>query len=143
MLDRLNARNIETLRAVARVIIPPGGSLPPGADETDVAGRLAAEIATWPPRVRRQVKAMLTAVDALPLTTYRARFLALDEQARARFLEEQYHARSARRRLLASFLKQLCFSAYLADPGVEAAIGYTYTCLRPIDGARPTGQAHH
>lgn len=142
----LSRRNRDTLAAAARVLIPPGGSIPWGADDVDVAGRLARDVDGWPPRVRRQIRLFLTAFEFLPLASGRRHtFSRLSPDEQGDFLEKTYHHRSASRRLLVTLLKQMCFVTYLSVPDVEEAIGYRYECQRPRAGvsADPKEQIHH
>jgi hypothetical protein len=141
----LSKRNRETLRAMARVLIPPGGQVPPGADDLDIAGQIADAIDTWSPGVRREVGWMLRAIEWLPVPRHRRRFSKLKPERQHAFLEANYHSPRTARRFMVSSIKQLCFAVYLSQRQVEAVVGYRYECLRPRDGmdAAPAQQVHH
>lgn len=140
---KLSRRNRATLEAVARILIPPGGAIPPGADELGVARRVADDIDSWSPRVRRQLRGFLTAFEYLPVVSNERRpFTRLAPDRQRAFLEATYRHKHAPRRLMVTALKQLCYMAYLSFPEVEDAVGYRYECVRPR--AEASGeQVHH
>ncbi len=127
----------------ARVFVPAGGALPWGADDLRLAERIAAAVEDWPPHVRLRVRAMLDALELLPLRLGRRRTLSrLGPHDAHEALNAAWHHRSAPVRMLAGFAKQLCYTFYLSTPEVEETVGYTYACLKPRDGVEPGAQVH-
>lgn len=146
MFDALTSRNRGTLEAAARIFVPPGGAIEPGADDVDLADRILDEVAGYPKRVRRQIRLFLTAFELLPFVSgHRRRFSRLAAADQAAFLEANYRHPWAIRRQITTLMKQLCLTAYLQIPEVEEAVGYRYECQRPREGveAHPGEQVHH
>jgi hypothetical protein len=140
---RLSRRNVATLEAAARVLVPPGGIIEPGADELRLVDAIVADVASWPPRVRSRIKMLLVAVEMLPFASGQRRsFRALDPDVQKKVLERNGHHSFALRRLVVSRLKQLVLTAYLCTPEVEEAVGYRYECARPRAGVIGE-QTHH
>lgn len=146
MFDTLTPRNRETLEAAARIFVPPGGAIEPGADDLRLADRICDEVADYPRRVRRQVRLFLTVFEVLPfLSGLRRTFVGLDPDRQAAFLEANYRHPWAIRRQITTLMKQLCLTTYLQVPEVEAAVGYRYECERSREDvdADPIEQVHH
>jgi len=138
----LGKRQLTTLRQVAEALLPAGGRLP-GADDTDVAGRLASFVgglAAWSASGGRAMGAMLIAWELSPLLSrYRRPFGRLSPAERQAYLKACLQGRRGQRRALALWLKSLCLMAYCSHPRVEEAIGFTGSCLDegpPQDGPR-------
>lgn len=146
MFETLTSRNRATLEAAARIFVPPGGQIEPGADDVGLVDRILDEVAEYPKRVRRQIRLFLTVFEYLPFASGHPRpFTRLDPHAQEAVLEANYHHPWAIRRQITSLMKQLCYTAYLQIPEVEAAVGYRYECERPREAvdADPEEQIHH
>lgn len=146
MSNTLGPRQQETLAAAARILVPVGGSLELGADDLQLARKIADEVATYPRFARRQVKLLLFAVQHYPLISgYSRRFRRLPSDKQAEFLDRMaHHKRSALRRLVLAYIKQMVYGMYVSQPEVEAAVGYRYECARPRGhAAAPEDQIHH
>jgi hypothetical protein len=143
-LGVLSRRAKKTLAAVARTLVPPGGSIAAGADELGLVDDLVAEVNGYPRRARRRMRLLLFATEYLPLVSGHARrFSALGAEQRLSVLEYNgRHRRSPLRRLIVSYLKQLVYSAYISHPVVEDAVGYRYECARPREGIEGE-RVHH
>lgn len=142
----LSRRNRGTLAAVARVLIPSGGPVPPGADDLDLPRKIADDVDNYPRFGHRQIRLLLFAIEHYPLISgHVRRFSRLPPEKQATFLDTTaHHKRSALRRLVVSYLKQLCYGMYVSEPDVEAAVGYRYECARPMAmRAAPEDQIHH
>ena len=143
----LNRREQATLAAVARTLVPPGASIPQGADELGLIDALYEEVDGYPKRARRRIWLLLLATEYLPLVSghvRRFRRLAPDKQHGV--LERNgRHKRSPLRRLIVSLLKQVVYSAYISLPDVEAVVAYRYECLLPRAGITVTEgeRVHH
>lgn len=134
----LHAGQLATLAAVADAIIPRGGAFPLGAADVGVASRLNRYLAAFNPATRRQVGLLLAAWEFSPLLSRHLKpFSRLSAAERERFVEEAARSRYPWRRIPITILKQLCGFAYGAASAVEAAFGYTGTCLH--DGAAASG----
>lgn len=144
----LSRRERRTLAAVTRVLVPEGTAVGPSADDVGLVEKVTAEVEGYPPIARRRIRLLLLAIEFLPLVDgpRRRPFSALEPKQQRQVLSRTgRHRRSALRRLVVSYLKQLVYAAYIAQPEVEQAIGYTYACLRPRAGieAGPQEQIHH
>lgn len=129
----LHAGQLATLAAVADAIIPRGGAFPLGAADVGVAGRLDRYLNAFSPATRRQVALLLAAWDLSPLVSrYLRPFSRLSAAERERFVEEAALSRYPWRRIPITALKQLCGLTFGAAPEVEAAFGFTGTCLHDI-----------
>ena len=135
----LDNREQAALAAVAEAIIP-GGNGFPSATDVAVASRLAAYLAAFSPATQRQIRWLLAAWELAPLLSrQRARFSHLDLATRERLVEAAAHSRYPWRRIPLTLLKQLCGLAYGAVPEVEAAFGFTHSCVQetpPLSGPR-------
>ncbi len=126
----LSRRQRSSLSALADALLPHGHGLP-GATEVDVAARLDDRVASWHPRLRRFVQALVTSWEVAPLLSRHLRpFSALDPADAAAWTSSAYRSRVAARRLQVAALKQLVFLEWASAPQVEAALRYDYRCLR-------------
>jgi hypothetical protein len=129
-----------TLAAAARTFVPAGGTVPQSADDLGLVDELYAEVDNYPPRAFRRTRLLLFATEYLPLVSGKTRpFSKLDDTDRLDVLERNArHKRSPLRRLIVSYMKQLVYSAYISQPPVEDAVGYSGECLRR-DSAERSG----
>jgi hypothetical protein len=132
----LGRRAKGTLAAVARVLVPPGGAIPQGADELGLVRTLYEEVDSYPRRALRRTRLLLFATEYLPLVSGKARrFSKLSAEDATDVLERNgRHPRSPLRRLIVSYLKQLVYSNYISQAPVEEAVGYLYGCAKPRTG---------
>jgi choline dehydrogenase-like flavoprotein len=135
----LHTGQLATLAALADAVIPRGGSFP-GASEVGVAGRLDRYLAAFSPAMRRRIRLLLAACEYTPLASRHLKpFSRLRPAARQEFVAEAATSRYPWRRIPVTILMQLCGLAYGAAPEVEAAFGFTHSCLDerpPQPGAR-------
>jgi hypothetical protein len=128
-------------------MVPPGGAVEAGADDLDLARKIADDVDTYPRFAHNQIRLLLFAIEHYPLIGgHRRRFSRLSADDQAAFLEKAGHQkRSALRRLVVSYLKQLVLGMYVSQPEVETAVGYRYECAKPLAGieAEPREQIHH
>src|SRR5436309_11494521 len=136
----LSDAELNTLRAVAEALIPPGGRFPLGAGDVGTAERAGRYLAGMAPETQRQVRLLLRAWEAAPLASrHLRRFSRLAPAARDEWVERCLASRLPWRRVPLLLLKTLCLSAFCADPRVEAALGYGPQCLAgraPATGPR-------
>lgn len=124
----------ESLRALAEILIPPGGTLELGAQGAGVATR----IATWMERAslptQRRFRFLVRAWDLGPVFArgFRKPFHRLDPDKQQEWVDATHHSKRLDRRMPITFLKQLVYLAYASSPDVERMIGYDYTCR--LDG---------
>lgn len=139
----LGRRRRRTLAAVARVLVPAGGSVPQGADDLGLVEALYTEVDGYPRRALRRTRLLLFATEYLPLASGRMRrFSRLAPEEQTAVLERNgRHRRSPLRRLIVSYLKQLVYSNYISQPAIEDTVGYRYECVKPRDGM--TGDRTH
>lgn len=143
----LKPRHRRTLATVARTLVPPGGPVPAGADEIGLVEALLREVDGYPPRAQRRTKLLLTAAEYMPFAT--RRFAPLSrlkpEDAQAVLERNGRHPRSALRRLVVSYLKQVTYAAYISLPELEELVGYDYACLAPLTENTSKGpkREHH
>lgn len=135
MARTLSRHDRETLRAVARILIPSGGQVQPGADDLGIADQIADSIDTWSPGVRREVRWMLRAMDRLPMLRTGRPFRKLSAERQRTILEANYRSPRLWRRFMVSSIKQLCYATYVSHPQVEAVIGYGRDCARPPEAS--------
>lgn len=137
----IGSRGFRTLVETARAILPAGGVIAPGADETGVALEVARGIGALPASGRASLRAMLAAWEMAPLASrHFSRFSRLGEAGRAAYLESA--EKQGWRRAMLLPLKTLCVAAYAAHPQVADAIGFDHRCLdasppRPGPRLRP------
>jgi len=138
----LHTGELATLAAVADALIPRGGAFPLGAADVGVAGRLNHYLGDFSPATQRQIRWLLAAWELSPLLSRHLKpFSHLSASERAAYVEEAAHSRYPWRHIPIGLLKQLCGVAYGAAPEVEAAFGFTHSCLHetpPQKGARLT-----
>lgn len=130
---------------MAVTMIPEGGTLP-GAAQLGLSDTISRNVDAYPPYAHTQVRLLLFALEHYPLLSgYTRRFTGLDAGSRAAYLDRMaHHRRSALRRLVISYIKQLVFGMYVSERAVEGAIGYRYECARPLGPHRePEEQSHH
>ena len=143
----LNRRERETLAAITRTLVPPGASIPDGADELGLVDDLIAEVNGYPKRARRRIWWLLMATEYLPLVSgHVRRFRTLTPDKQFSVLERNgRHKRSPLRRLIVSLSKQVVYSAYISHPKVEGAVAYRYECLLPRPDVTPAEgeRVHH
>src|SRR5437867_7767095 len=131
----LSDAELRVLRALAEALIPPGGPFPLGAGDVGTAERLARHLQRMAPETQGQVRLLLHAWAASPLSSRNLRrFSRLAPAARDAWVERCLASRLPWRRIPLLLLKTLCLSAFCADPRVEAALGYGHECL---DGRAP------
>jgi choline dehydrogenase-like flavoprotein len=136
----LSRRQLATLAALADVLIPRGGPFPLGAADVDTAGKLSHYLMLFAPSRRRQIAALITAWEYSTLLSRHLKpFSRLHAAARQQIVEQALHSRYPWRRLPVTALNLLCGFAYGAAPEVEAALGYTHSCIDnspPAQGPR-------
>jgi len=136
----LRAGQLATLAAVAEALIPSGGEFPLGAADVGVAGRLNRYLRDFNSSTRRQIGWLLAAWELSPLLSRHLKpFSQLSASARAAYVEEAAASRYPWRHIPVGLLKQLCGVAYGAAPEVEAALGFTHSCIHatpPEPGVR-------
>lgn len=139
----LSKREKRTLGAVARTLVPTGGSVPHGADDLGLVEALIDEVEGYPRRARRRMHLLFFGVEYFPVLNGRRPLSRMDAGAQHEALDAMaHHARSPLRRLVMSYLKQLVYAAYVSQPAVEDAVGYRYECAKPRDGDFEE-RAHH
>ena len=140
MTSGFSERELRTLAALARVLLPEGHGLP-GAETARVAERLEDRARSWEPVVRARIRWFVRAWDLSPLASaHRKRFSRLSEADQVRWVERCYRSRATWRRLQIAALKQLVFLQWASTPEVEDALGYDYSC-RKDDEPRGTRRA--
>src|SRR2546428_12760164 len=126
----LSDAELQTLRAVAEALIPPGGRFPLGAGDVGTAERAGRYLAGMAPEAAPQVGPLLGVGGAAPLASrHLRRFSRLAPAAREEWGERCLASRLPWRRIPLLLLKTLCLSAFCADPRVEQALGYGHNCL--------------
>jgi len=132
----LNRRQLVTLTALADILIPHGGPFPLGATDVDAAGKLNHYLMLFAPSRRRQIAQLITAWEySTVLSRHLKPFSRLDAAARQQVVDQAQHSHYPWRRYPLVLLAHLCSFAYGAASEVEAAIGYTHSC---IDRTTPT-----
>ena len=133
----LRASQLATLAAIADAVVPRGGAFPLGACDVDVAGRLNHHLNAFSPSTRRQIALLVTAWEYSSLfSRHLTPFSRLSAPARERFTEAALHSRYPWRRVPVGLLRQLCSLVYAAAPEVEAALGFTPSCVSPTTAER-------
>lgn len=126
----LSGSELESVRALADILIPQGGTLPPSASDAGVAGRVAAWIERSPRVMQNRYRLLIRAWDLGPLLArgYMKRFHKLDPKKQEKWVEATHHSRRLDRRMPVTLLKQLIYLTYASSSQVEHAIGFDYTC---------------
>jgi choline dehydrogenase-like flavoprotein len=142
----LHSGQLATLAAVADALIPRGGPFPLGAADVGVAGRLNQYLLAFSPASRRQIGLLIAAWEYSSLFSRHLKpFSGLSAAQRERFVETAATSRYPWRRIPIELLRQLCGFAYGAAPEVEAAFGFTHSCIDdtpPPRAARLTPVMH-
>jgi len=110
-------------RALAATIVPEASHL----DEkgwADLAAIIERALADRPPAVKRQLGALVSALEWMPVARWGRRFTALDEARRARFLASVEDAPLLLLRRGFWGLRTLVFMGYYARPEAAKEIGY-------------------
>jgi hypothetical protein len=117
----ISKRNARTAQAVTKILVPDEW------ERLDLPRKVVLELESYPPRAQRRFRWLFFATEWFPLLSgYRRRFSRLRPDQQLAFLERAVrHPRSPLRRLVISFLKQLVYGTYIAEPSVEATIGYS------------------
>lgn len=140
------------VRSFAEALLPEGGDLAVGATRAGVAGRIDAWLGRVDEAVRKDVMALIGAVDRAPLPTRGRRLSKLPPQAAAHWIERALDGRSAAVRDKVSRLKALCTNELASTLAAEEALGFTYGCatgdpVRPAPPleviAHPTIEGNH
>jgi len=126
----LGDRCFETLRLLAAAIIPSGGAFPVGADDVDVAVRVAATVAGMRGVARLGLRAALMVWELGPLLSlYRHRFSQLSPDDRLAYAERAAISRLPWRSGVLSALRALCLMSFASHPSVAEALGFPGRCL--------------
>jgi len=126
----LSRGQLATLAALADTLIPRGGPFPLGAADVDVAGKLSQYLMFFAPSRRRQLARLISAWEYGSLLSRHFKpFSQLDATARERFVDRALHSAYPWRRYPLILLNHLCGFAYGAASEVEAALGYTHSCI--------------
>lgn len=128
----LSLKSQQTLQALAEVLLPSGGTLPPGAGDAGVTQRIERLLESLPVRAAKAFGAMVRWWNLAPVLYpgFRRTFRLLTTERQRDWVAA---ADSSHRAVLAiplGLLKQLVFMAYSSDPEVEKILGFDYTCRR-------------
>ncbi len=136
----LGDRCFETLRLLAAAIIPPGGAFPLGAEDVQVAVRVAATVARTGGAARLGLRAALLVWEAGPLLSpHRRRFSQLSPEERLAYTERAATSPLPWRSGVVAMLKALCLMSFASHPSVAEALSFPSGCLDkapPNEGPR-------
>lgn len=113
-------------RAVAETVVPEAAAL----DERgwrDLERVIEEALAPRPPKLRRQIRLLLRAINVLAVFRHGSRFVKLDPARRASFLRAVQDAPITLLRVGFWGLRTLVFMGYYGRPEGAAAIGYGAT----------------
>ncbi len=110
-------------RAIAVTVVPAAAALDDGAWR-DLEAIVEDEIARRPLRLQRQLRALLRAIELLPVARYGRRFSTLDPARRTRFLHALERAPVLLLRRGFWGVRTLVLMGYYARPAAATAIGY-------------------
>jgi hypothetical protein len=129
-MPALRRTELESVRALANILIPKGGTLEASASDAGVAERVATWIDRSPGPMKNRYRLLIRAWDLGPLFArgYMKRFHRLDPEKQEKWVAATHHSRRLDRRMPVTLLKQLIYLTYASSPEVEKAIGYDYTC---------------
>ncbi|MHB1890428.1 MAG: GMC family oxidoreductase [Acidimicrobiales bacterium] len=127
------------LGALCDTLLPPGGAIPPGAAELEIAGDIEALLRRLRGQPRWLVRAMLLGFDLTALLSRRpSLFHRLDADHRYQWVEASRSSRFRPRREALSGLDVLIQLAYASHPQVASLIGYDG---QPLVALGPAGSA--
>ena len=137
--DRLLARReVAFLDAAAEAMFPPGGAIPLSGRDADLPGYAESFLASLPPQLRLQVRAMFTLFEQATIFFpakgrggFR-RFSALSPEQRVDSLERWSQSRFFLRRLAFTALRAVLTMGYLGHPVAMRSVG-----LAPYDFPSP------
>jgi hypothetical protein len=120
----LAPREASIFACLVDTVAAPEPLLPPVA-QTDCAFAFDRWMAAGPALNARGMRALLLAIELLPLAMgYRRRFRRLAPAERKRFLDAVDHSRVAQLRQLAKVLKGAALLSYYGDDAVMRRVGY-------------------
>jgi len=137
---------LSTLAALCDAMIPRGGPFPLGAADVDLATLVNQHLAAFTPATQRQIGWLLRTWEySTVLSSHVTPFSRLPSADREQFVVAAAHSPYPWRRIPLLLLAQLCGLAYGSAPQVEAAFGFSHTCIHtdsPTAGPRLTPQMY-
>ena len=127
-------RETVILHALARTIIPRGGSFSSGADDIPLADLLADYLRRLPYPTRIGYRLLLHFVNLASLVFTLRTFIRLSPEKKTRFLENWENSRIYPWRQLFLFVKMLILMVFYGHPRVHVEIDYQLECFT---GRRP------
>lgn len=129
-MTTLRRSEIESVRALADILIPKGGTLDASASDAGVVERVGSWIDRSPRSMKKRYRLLIRAWDLGPLFArgYMKRFHRLAPAKQEQWVAATHHSRRLDRRIPVTLLKQLIYLTYASSPEVEKAIGFDYTC---------------
>ncbi len=123
-LDHLRPWAVSFARAAGETLFPPGGSLPPSAEDVDVVGYFDRWFGKLPRQQRTMLKLLFLMLEQSPLLSLRfQRFSGLSVDGRQRVFQAWESSRFYYRRSLLASLRTVFSFAYLDHPSVHEALG--------------------
>jgi hypothetical protein len=128
-------------RAFADRIIPPGGDIGLGVEETRCVSFVEGYLRDLPPGTARALEALLAGLDHMPpvLLLRLKRFVNLTVEQQDQFLRGWQDSPIYWRRMVLVLLKMVFGLGYYGDPRVAARIGWEDKCERGR-APRPSGE---
>lgn len=125
-----------TLETFAETLLPPGGSLKPGAADVGLMDDLEKIIARFSSDAYLRLKAMALALELSPLFSTRLRpFSRLSSEARESFLKSAQENTILRPVVIP--LKMICTMVFCSNPQVTSLLGYDARPFKPFNGPLP------
>ncbi|MCS7287407.1 MAG: GMC family oxidoreductase [Anaerolineae bacterium] len=126
----------KTLKAFAEALLPPGGSLQPGAADIGLMEDLENLTARFSPDAYRRLQAMALALEFSPLLfAYFRPFSHLPPNAQENFLKSTQ--RHFLLRPVVNPLKMFCTMVYCSNPRITSLLGYNASPFKPFEGPLP------
>lgn len=135
MSSHLNAVRRATLKDLAEIVLPRGGSLQLGANDVDVVGRIEGYLGLMPHRLRKRVSMLVGLFDISPALAFGflKPFHRLDSRKQEAWVGRLRRSSALQLKLPLVYLEQLILMSYASAPEIEQAIGYDYTCRRDAE----------
>ncbi len=124
-LKFLSNRESLTLSQFALRILPPGGNIPPSAEEVQVVEKIDDALSIEDKDIQKQFSGALFIFEYAPLFSLNfSRFSSLSEDAQIQVMKEWSKSRWLIKRSIFNAIKDLCMFMYYTTPAVWQYMDY-------------------
>ncbi len=129
-LKILNASEARVLQTLANLSIPPGGTIPLGAQDFDIPHLCEKWLGIWPREIALFAKVLIRVIEWAPFLVIGkgARMTHLSPELQELYLERFSNHRWYPLRNMIRLPRALCFNAFYGASEVKEAMGYQLRC---------------